>query len=364
MRYLLTTLLVLSLAAPAITATQSSQSIKVRLFLPLESDMDSTVTAALNGDLSARAFLQRFERFRVYMDGSSWPADRMYTRGWASRGWEYADAMVASYYPATTVDEYHLWSGPPGTDRQRLFVNFACDGTRCTQYAGDVGNPSFRRRYVDDARATVEAAGGLFVDDANFWMERVVSNAAGEFVRPWNPRTGAPMTQDEWADGMLALVTEAKAAFPDPLEVVVNTVPLHGPGLLNIPQAKAALAVADGWELERGFGDPDITATAFAQTFKATIDYAHSVGTFVVHDVQSAALGRVYPEAAYLCLTAGKDLYGHPDMRATTAWDPLWDRDMGAPTSDCVRGRDGIYRRSFERGSVTVDPASKIGTID
>jgi hypothetical protein len=346
----------------------------VQPFRPLQSNADALVTSALGGNVFLQGYLDRFDRGRVYMKGggsSGWPADKAYAvdAPWFPRGWTYKDAMVASYYPATTTADVHLWDGPPtDANRKRLFINFQCNGTSCTQYAKDMGNPAARKTYIDNAHAQVAESGGLFIDDANFWMQRVVSDAAGAFQTPWNPRSGQDMTQDEWADGMLALVQESKAAFPDPAEVVINTVPFHGPGLLNIPQAKQALAVVDGWELERGFGDAGITASAFDQTFKPTVDYAHSVGTFVVHDVQSTAVSQTYALAAYLCLSSGRDFYGHPTMSPSSVttlppWNPQWDLNLGAATSSCTKGSDGIYRRSFERGSVTVKPQSKTGTI-
>jgi hypothetical protein len=132
---------------------------------------------------------------------------------------------------------------------------------------------------------------------------------------------------------------------------------------------RQVIDIADGWEMERGFGDANISATAFETTFKAFIDYAHSVGTFVIHDVQSTALSNTYTEAAYLCTNGGRDYYGRPEMLPASggttvpAWLAAWDTDLGAATSACAKGADGVFRRSFERGSVTVNPVAKTGTI-
>lgn len=338
----------------------------VRPFTELRSDMDTYLDAATSGDAAKRAWLQRFERLRIWMNGSSYPGDRALNVSprYMPVSWKYADAQVATYTSsALTADEHYLWDKPP-TDptRKRLFVDFGCNGTTCTQYAADVGNPNTRARYVNGLAAQATKAGGVWMDDVNFQLDRVVSNGAGTFVRPWNPRTGTWMTQDDWADGMLQLVRDTKAALPDPLEVVMNTVAWHGPGILNIPQAKAALGVADGWEIEGN------TVSQNAIPYKAASDYAHSQGTFVVHDIQRADLGAgtmTYSLAVYLCMNAGRDFYGYlPGMRPSNSWDPLWDKDLGAATSECVQGADGIYRRSFERGSVTVNPANLTGSVN
>lgn len=343
--------------ANAIPAPAGTEGL-VRPTRPLQSDMDSTVTAAVNGDSTAKAFLERFDRFRVYMNGCCWPADRAYAQGWLNPGWEYSDAMVATYTgSALTADEHYLWDKPPSDPtRKRLYINFQCNGTSCTQYAADLGNPNTRQRFLDGAVPTARTAGGMFMDDMNFYLPRVVSNASGTFVRPYNPRTGTQMTDDEWAGYVLQLAKDAKAALPGG-EVVINTVAWHGPGILNIPAAKEALGVVDGWELEGNtIGQNPID-------YKTQIDYAHSVGAFVIHDL-NGAVNRTYSEAAYLCMNAGSDYYFHTDMRPANSWDPLWDKDLGAATSDCVKGADGVYRRSFTNGSVTVNPSNKTGSIN
>ncbi len=346
----------------------------VRPFRELRSDMDTYVLNAVNGNTANRTWLQHFDRLRVWMNGSSYPADKAIaqTPRWMPTSWKYADAQVATYRGSATIaDEHYLWDGPlsrptcstlqapSSTCRQRLYVNFSCDGLTagCDQYAADLGNPNTRARYVDGVKVSAAKAGGLWMDDVNFYLPRVVSNGAGTFVRPWDPRTNAQMTDDAWAGYMLQLVKDSKAALPDPLEVVMNTVAYHGPGILNIPSAKAALSVADGWEIEGNTVGQDVLP------YKTQSDYAHSVGAFVVHDIQASPNGRVYPEAVYLCLNGGNDFYGHVDMKPTNSWDPLWDKDLGAATSACTQGTDGIYRRSFERGNITVNPSTKTGTI-
>ena len=75
----------------------------------------------------------------------------------------------------------------------RLYIPYNCDGGACTQYAADIGNPGWRRHYIDPAKARI-ARGyrGIFVDDVNLAFK--VSNGTGQLVAPIDPRTGEPMT--------------------------------------------------------------------------------------------------------------------------------------------------------------------------
>lgn len=387
---------------PPPTGTQG----KVGLFRSMNgTEMDNTMLAALpchdgldndgdgktdtaddncdgNAAKAASDFILRFDRFRVYQNECCGPADKMYaqTPKWAPLGLEYHDVMRAQGHTSTTAhdatlaDEFYLWDGPPTlakcatpqatttSCRQRLFVDWGCVSATagCPQYAYDLGNPNARKRYVDAAVGPGKKAGGLFMDDVRWYFQVAVSSGTGAFVRPWNPRTNARMTDDEWSAALLQTVKDTKAALPDPYEVVTNAVPYHGTttgGILTNQWAKEAFGVIDGWEIEGATVGQDVSG------YQAPIDYGHSQGAYVVHDIQNTSLSRTYTLAVYLCFNDGTDYYGHPDMRPSLAWDPLWDKDLGAATTACVKGTDGIYRRTYERGTVTVNPATKTATI-
>lgn len=322
-----------------------------------DSGADGWMLSAVMGDPLMRAFFRHFERARVYQD-DNWPAVQAYAmnntsppgdNSWMPKGWTYRDAM-ALYSPASDP-AFHLrdQAGNP------LYINYDCSGGSCTQWAADVGNPNFRAWYVNGLRVHAAESQGVFMDDTNFYMPQVVSNGNGTFVRPWNPRTNALMTDAEWAGYMLQLVKDVKAAFPDPIEVVLNTIAWHGPGLLNIPEAKAAFAVADGWEIEGVTIGNDVAA------YQNIVDYVHSTGGFVIHEVGGWDVN--YLAAIYLCFNAGNDYIGHSSMNPNQAWPALWDRNLGNATGPCVKGADGIFRRTFVGGNVTADPAKKTGTI-
>ena len=51
--------------------------------------------------------------------------------------------------------------------------------------------------------------------------------------------------------------------------------------------------------------------------------------------------------------------------REGVTWHPEYDRPLGIPRGPAVKGEDGVWRRSFMRGTnVSFDSASGKGTID
>src|SRR4051812_17777736 len=108
---------------------------------------------------------------------------------WYSTAWTYKDAYAI--YPGEALATQHPEWILRDASGNKLYVQFACNGTTSTQYAADIGSPAFRADWIAKARAQV-AAGyrGLFVDDVN--MEPRVSNGAGTTIAPIDPRTGQP----------------------------------------------------------------------------------------------------------------------------------------------------------------------------
>ena len=323
----------------------------------MQSDMDSYLLSALT-DPVKQQWLKRFKRLRVYMNGSSYPADKAYAAGsWMPKGWCYRDCMVASYTNGTAPAEHYLRDQAGN----KLYIRFGA----MDQWAADVGNPAFRAAYIAGVKPMAEKCGGVFMDDCNFQMDAVVSNVSGQYVQPWNPRTNAPYTQAQWETGMATFVQEVKAALPNH-EVAINAVYFHAGGLANA-SVKTALAAADVWEFERGFGDTGVVAGTGkygVETINKFIDYCHSVGTYVCHDVQRADLSKDYVRGCYLLTANGTDVIGHPEMNPSVAWWSGWDINLGKALGPRTIDSTGTqYTRVFEGGTLKVNASARTATI-
>lgn len=359
---------------PTPTPTPTGPAGVIRAFRELRSDMDQYLLAAVAGDAAKRAWLQKFERLHVWMNGSSYPADKALAQSprWMPRSWVYRDCMVASYITGSAPARHYLRDQAGN----RLFVNYG----KFDQLCADVTSPVYRASYVAGVRSVAALAGGNFMDDCNLEMSRVVSDGAGRQVQPYHWEYGADglpvrplaqVLQSEWQAGMATFAEEIDAALAAPAELVANVVYFHAGGLANA-DVRRALTAADVWEFERGFGDGGIrpgTGQFGFETVLGFIDFCHSVGTAVCHHVQAKVFAgttqptRDYVRGCYLLTTDGHDFLGHPDMSPSVAWWSEWDRDLGAALEFRRKLADGTFERRFERGTVRVDPSARTSTV-
>ena len=270
---------------------------------------------------------------------------------WYPGAWAYRDAY-AIYRGSSLANEHPDWvlKDPSGN---RLYIPYACDGSSCTQYAADIGNPEWRRYYIDAAKANIaQGYRGIFVDDVNLAFN--VGNGAGQLVAPIDPRTGVRMTHDAWQRYFAEFMEQLRAELPASAEIVQNQVYFHVG--LSSPYVKRAIEAATHIEIERGVNDTGIrggTGTFGFETVLAWIDYAHSRGKGVIYDVQTD-WGREYAIATYLVNSTGRDGLGMDVGALPDAWWSGWDTDLGAPLNDRYTW-NGLFRRDFERGSVFVN---------
>jgi hypothetical protein len=247
----------------------------------------------------------------------------------------------------------------------KLYIQWACSGTSCTQYAADIGNPEFRQHWINGA-ATRLAAGydGIHIDDVNLAMK--VSNGAGTFTRPIDPRTGAPMTDADWRRYVAEFTEEIRAAFPG-AEIVHNTYWRSHSTSKSDPYALRELAAADTIEVERGFNDSGIvggTGPYGYETYLAHMDWLHSRGLSVHYEPYGLDTASQEFEIAsyYLVKDLEDSITSH--FRADPGnWSSAWDLNLGAPSG----GRytwNGLFRRDFANGSVLVNqPGTATRTV-
>jgi hypothetical protein len=303
---------------------------------------------------------QRYWRMRAY------PPFFDQALHWAAPTQFYKD-LYAIYNPRQTelIEENPDWVLRDGAG-EPLFIEWGCSSGSCPQYAADIGSPEWRRHWIEEAAEELEKGYvGIFIDDVN--MEMRVSDGNGEFVRPIDPRTGAPMTDEDWRRYIAEFTEEIRAAFPA-AEITHNA---HWWVEHSDPFVQRQIAAADAIELERGFSDDGLTPGRGAYGFLTFIDHVewlHAQGKTVIYEPHEIAdeRAREFELAGYFLLQQGTDAIAvdedgeaYPDR-----WWHGWNADLGRPRGG-LRTRDGVLQRRFSRGLVLLNqPDSASRRID
>jgi hypothetical protein len=271
---------------------------------------------------------------------------------WYRRGWVYRD-LYAIYEGSDLAERRPRWILRDRRGR-RLYIPFDCDGESCPQYAGDVGNPAFRRYWIDRTRATLRRGTyvGLHVDDVN--MELRVGDRDGDQVAPVDPRTGRQMTASTWRRYVAEFTERIRAAFPR-REISHNPIWFAS----EDRSVRRANVAADWINLERGVNDEGLTdgdGRYGFETFLAHVDRLHAQGRHVVFDSYAGRRAPAeYNLAAYLLVNQDDDGI-RTQFRHTPRgwWSAAYDLDLGPARGPRYEWRD-LLRRDFARGYVLVN---------
>jgi hypothetical protein len=347
---------------------------------PLPALVLSTIVAALlalspapapgaEGDVRVVKFADSsFDRF------TSRPGPRLrrfirerYTRmiAWSP----YFDARTRWYRDALAYqDLYAIYRGSRPARRRpewilrdgrgrRLYIPFGCERGTCPQYAGDIGNPAFRRWWISEARDALRAGyRGIYVDDVN--MDLRVSDGHGREQAPVDPRTGRPMTEDDWRRYVADFAVQIRRALPG-AEIVHNALWFAGGEAGDgHPQVRRQLRAADVVNLERGINDPGLTGGDGPWSLRellAWIDRRHADGTAVVLDAEGETPARrEYELAGYLLVSTGRDLVGTRRGSNPGSWWRGLSLALGRARGDRYEW-NGVLRRDFEDGVVLLN---------
>jgi hypothetical protein len=280
---------------------------------------------------------------------------------WYPGGWVYKD-VYAIHVGSSLASQHPEWILRDASGAA-LYIPFGCSGGTCPQYAGDLGNPSFRANWLADARATM-AAGykGIFLDDFNMRLQ--IGNGSGQLVAPINPRTGQPMTDDLWRGYMADFATEVRQAFPK-AELVQNQVYFFAsPSDPNVVRATRQASYV--W-IERGFNDSGIVGGSGRygfETLLAFIDAIHRAGPGTIEEIQTTSKPE-YALAAYFLTSTGNDGLVNKSTGWPTNWWAANDVNLGNPSGTGRHYRwNGLFRRDFTRGTVLVNqPGAPTTTV-
>jgi hypothetical protein len=82
-----------------------------------------------------------------------WKRAIVYTTYWDSKlswfpnAWVYLDSYAIYATDSTLINQHPDWILKDGAGN-RLYIPFDCNGTTCTQYAADIGNPAWQQFYI------------------------------------------------------------------------------------------------------------------------------------------------------------------------------------------------------------------------
>ena len=103
-----------------------------------------------------------------------------------------------------------------------LYVPWGCWGSGCPNLAFDPGNPGFQQWWINNAKQSFRIgrrACGLTTSTWNI----AVGYGDGSQATPWNPRTGAPMTYNEWKSSIADFTQQIRWNLPN-AEIVHNSI--------------------------------------------------------------------------------------------------------------------------------------------
>jgi hypothetical protein len=338
-----------------VAVAASDEAGRVRFVKEADSGFESFVRApSVEQQAWMRAHFFRQKTYAPFFDSRT---------DWYPNAWSYRDAY-AIYGDSDPAQKWVLRDSAG----RRLYIPWGCQGGSCPQFAADIGNPEFRRWWIDEALRTLKNGyRGLFIDDVNLWMK--VSDGNGNDVAPIDPRTGQPMTDADWRRYMAEFVeqvsSEIKAALPGH-EIAHN--PLWFAGHSD-PYTQRALLAADYIDLERGVSDNFSagTGTYGLETFFEHIDWLHQHGKAVIYDSYANTKDTAeYNLAAYFLTAQDRDGLRTNYRHTPDDWWSAYNVELGAPTGPRYHW-NGLLRRDFQNGYALLNqpgnPTKTVGNI-
>lgn len=347
----------LALSLPAAVAGQLSHapSGEVRFYNIADSDFDAyTRSPSSTTQQWMRSHYDRMQTYTPYFD----------TRlSWYPTAWAYKNAFGAA--PGTYIAVQHPEWILRDSRGNLLYIDWACSGGTCPQYAVDFGNPNFRSYWLSQAKQVIaKGYKGLWVDDVN--MDFRTSDGNGNRVLPRDPRTGTTMTLSNWRRYMAEFMEQLRAAVPG-AEIAHNAIWYAAP--TSDGYLRRQVAAADYINLERGATDRGLVYGGGQwgfETFLAFVDFVHGLGRSVVMmDYGTTTTDREFGLVGMLLANEGRDLISSNQL-AWTAPDRWWsgyDTNLGESNGRRYSWQ-GLLRRDFQCGMVLANqPGAATTTV-
>ncbi len=241
-----------------------------------------------------------------------------------------------------------------------------------SRYLADVGDPAYRgllTNYIVTKTNTYDHYIGPYLDDVNLRIAYASCGDAypdGNNSSPIDPRTGQVMDEDNWQSYWVGFLQQIRNLLPASARVVHNAPWYFLP--LGDPEHAAQVRATDYVEMEFGFNEIDsVTGQYGWQAKMAYVDWVHSLGSHVISQEYDG--GRafsqaeiVYGLANYYLFTDGQDYFSIFDNADPDDNWALYGSTLGEPLGPRYQS-GGQWRRDFQYGYVTVNPAAKTGAI-
>jgi hypothetical protein len=330
---------------------------KPRFFLRTNGETDAWMDAAANRGFNA-AHYQRAEVHRPHADQYlPWfGGGLVYFKSHAPNGFDIPDASW-------------ILKDAAGTP-----ARVAWSGGQCAycQPALDIGNPALRTFLIGKAKEALagpngQSFKGLWVDDVNMTLGLV--SPTGQPLTPFDPRTGAPMTDANWQRYMAEWMEALRAALPATVEIYHNSKYYWGSEAYSIRQIKAATGIhIEGGFTDGGLGnDPWAESPYSVAALGRYIARAHTQGKSVIVDnYPDGDAMRNYSLAAFHVFSGTADMLAANTGNRPTDWWAGYDMDLGAPTAAAptVPQSSGLWRRDFANGiALMVQPTGQAQSI-
>jgi hypothetical protein len=274
---------------------------------------------------------------------------------WYPNAWAYED-LYGTYVGDNPVTSAHPDWVLKDQNGNWLYLPFACNGSSCSQYALDPGNPAVRSWWISNVSSQMSKGyKGVWIDDVN--MDWRTGDASGNTVIPMDPRTGQVMTYSAWQSYIVGFVQAIRSALPNK-EIVHNSLWFAGGSQRDYnPLVIQQIQAADFINLERGIDDSGLTGGTgiwSVNAFLSFIDHVHSLGKSVVFD--DYIFSGDYQTAAYFLMSTGNDGLGNQSVTPNNWWSG-YNVQLGSP----LGGRytwNGLWRRDFQNGMVLLNVPS------
>lgn len=220
-------------------------------------------------------------------------------------------------------------------------------------YLMDPGSPGWRAFFVERLRAMDDGWDGVFLDNVEASLLKRERGGA----LPAKYRTDAA-----WASAVRDFVGHVRTAYADPrgrlLEAnVIDTRTTQSPAY------EAALAPLDGVMREGWLDGEDVDWEGRV----AEAERAQDLGKHVLLTANGAAddeQERRFALASFLLADRGRATFRWTSYATYDRWRGRapYELDLGPATGEREQV-DGVWRRAFARGTVSVDPVRRVGTI-
>jgi hypothetical protein len=338
------------------TAVERSSPGKVRFLLRIDPSIDPFVASGNPAD--EQWIREHWWRMMVY---STWFDNKTH---WYTGGLLYKDCCGIYLKQRDVLNDHPDWVMRDEAGNG-LFIQYNCSPEQnvCSHYAADVGNPGFRRWWINEARTVISRGyKGLWIDDVN--MSWRISNGQGKFVNPVDPRTGRLMPEEDWRRDLADFMEQVRVELPA-IDIVHNAIWFAGPkGIRDLdPLIQREYRSADYINNEHGvYGDQGMRGGAGEWSYQTRLDYydrVHALGKGVIIDEvapeSNTPEGRQFTLATYFLVSTGRDAVGNQKIHRSSEWWSGYDIDLGDPLGPREMW-SGLYRRDYSAGIVLVNP--------